>query len=185
MRTQISGKSHEELAETSSFEHIYQQYQQAIRSYLVQRTGNRELAEDLTQETFVKAWQVQSTLQAPKQIKAWLYRAAKYRSIDEYRQATGNGRVTVRPLQEIEEELSDKTALSNLEECYERQELVRTTLARMNQAARQVLLLALQEGNSYQEISTLLHTTLPSVRMRIYRARKIFRVLYREEEGIL
>ncbi len=188
MTTQISDqkdalrKTQETILENSSFEQIYQQYQQVLRSYLARSTGNRELAEDLTQETFVKAWQVQETMAAPKQVKAWLYRVAKHRSINEYRRATGNGRVTVSSLQEVEEDLKDNTALSNLEECYQTQELVRKTLAHMNQAARQILLLALQEGNSYREISKLLHMTLPSVRMRIYRARKIFQVLYREEE---
>jgi RNA polymerase sigma-70 factor, ECF subfamily len=188
MTTQISDqkdalrKTQETILGTSSFEQIYQQYRQVLGSYLARCTGNHELAEDLTQETFVKAWQVQETQQAPKHVKAWLYRVARHRSINEYRRATRNGRVTVSSLQEVEEDLKDNTALSNLEECYETQELVRTTLARMNQAARQILLLALQEGNSYREISKLLNMTLPSVRMRIYRARKIFQALYREEE---
>lgn len=184
MRTRTGKQTQEELLEISSFEHIYQHHYQALRSYLVRRTGDRELAEDLTQETFIKAWQAQTTQHPPKYIKAWLYSTAKYQSIDGYRHATGNGRVTVRSLQEIEEDLKDNTALSHLEECYQRQELVRMTLARMNQAARQILLLALQEEKSYQEISTLLNLTLPAVRMRIYRARKIFRVFYREEEEL-
>lgn len=170
----------EALEEAPSFEQMYQRYQPILGSYLVRSTGNPELAEDLTQETFVKAWQVQSTVQAPKHVKAWLYRVAQHRNIDEYRRTTRNGRVKVRSLQEVEEDLKDTAALSNLEESYETQELVRATLARMNPQARQILLLALQEGKSYQEISELLDLTLPAVRMRIYRARRSFRVLYRE-----
>jgi len=81
MTTQISDQKHilRELQniqasskDAASFEHIYRYYQPVLGSYLARSTGNRELAEDLTQETFVKAWQVWSTTQQPKHLKAWL-----------------------------------------------------------------------------------------------------------------
>ena len=83
-------------------------------------------------------------------------------------------------LQELQEDLKDETALGNQKQCYGRQELVRATLACMSPQARQILLLALPDGNSYQEISELLDLTLPAVRMRLYRACQRFQLLYRE-----
>jgi RNA polymerase sigma-70 factor (ECF subfamily) len=81
--------------DVASFEHMYRHYQPMLASYLAQSTGNRELAEDLTQETFIKAWQVWSTGEKPKQIKAWLYSVAKHSTLAEYHQYTRNGQVTV------------------------------------------------------------------------------------------
>ncbi len=189
MTTQISDQKHPSreaqnmqalFKDAASFEHIYRHYQPVLQSYLARSTGNRELAEDLTQETFIKAWQVWSTVQEPKQIKAWLYCVAKHFSIAEHRRYTRKGRMAVRSLQELQEDLKDETALSNQEQCYGTQELVRATLARMSPQARQILLLALHDGNSYQEISQLLDLTIPAVRMRLYHARQRFQMVYRE-----
>lgn len=124
--------------DTASFEHIYQYYQPVLQSYLARSTGNRELAEDLTQEIFVKAWQVWSTTQQPKHLKGWLYCVAKYDTIAQYRRRTRNGRVTVHSLQELQEDVKDEMALGNQEQCYGTQELVRATLARMSPQARQI-----------------------------------------------
>ena len=110
--TQASSK------DAASFEHIYRHYQPVLGSYLARSTGNRELAKDLTQEIFVKAWQVWSTAQQPKHLKGWLYRVAKNASIEEYRRGTHNGRVTMHSLQELQEDLKDETALSNQEQDY-------------------------------------------------------------------
>ncbi len=165
---------------TLSFEQTYRAYQPVLGSYLLQSTESRELAEDLLQDTFLKAWQVWSTVRELQHLKAWLYRVAKNRNIDDYRKRTLSGRITVRSLQDVQEDLSNETALSSQEESYPTQELVRATLARMKPQARQILLMALYEEKSYQEISKLLNLSLPAVRMRVHRARESFRTLFRE-----
>src|SRR3989344_5246570 len=66
----------------------YQQYADAIYRHCYFRVYNKDLAEDLTQETFIKTWKYLSEGKEVKNIKAFLYRVAVNLIIDHSRKKT-------------------------------------------------------------------------------------------------
>src|SRR3989344_3722139 len=70
------------------FKNAYQQYVDAIYRHCYFRVYNKDLAEDLTQETFIKTWKYIAEGKEIKNIKAFLYRVAVNLIIDNSRKKT-------------------------------------------------------------------------------------------------
>lgn len=68
-----------------NFDHIYRAYFQDVFYYLCSLSGNHDLAEELTQETFVKALRSLDHFDGRKDIRAWLFTIAKNAYIDSCR----------------------------------------------------------------------------------------------------
>jgi RNA polymerase sigma-70 factor (ECF subfamily) len=66
-------------------EELYAAHHASIHAYLARMVGDDELAADLTQETFVKAYRAFDTLEDPALARAWLYRIAGRTALDELR----------------------------------------------------------------------------------------------------
>lgn len=66
-------------------EELYAAYHAGIHGYLARMVGDDELAADLAQETFVKAYRAFDTLHDPALARAWLYRIAGRTALDELR----------------------------------------------------------------------------------------------------
>lgn len=66
-------------------EELYAAHHAEIHSYLARMVGDDELAADLTQETYVKAYRAFDTLQDTTLARAWLYRIAGRTALDELR----------------------------------------------------------------------------------------------------
>jgi RNA polymerase sigma-70 factor (ECF subfamily) len=163
-----------------SFDQVYHLYYKPVFGYIMQLTQNNwDLAEEITQETFLRAWQSWNTVNRPWQIKAWLYRTASHVFIDAYRRDKRKGRLNAIPLQVVADELLSDGYQDDPQEHYDTRETICQALALLPFLERRVLILA-QEEYTYQEISEMLHITLPTVRMRLHRARQDFRCYYCE-----
>ena len=69
----------------AQIEQLYAAHHQEIYTYLTRMLRNEELAADLTQETFVKAFRAFDTLSDPARARAWLYQIAGRTALDELR----------------------------------------------------------------------------------------------------
>ena len=71
----------------SAFEQILRRYQRPILSLLVRLTGDPALAEDLAQETFVKAFRNLAAFDSKRRLSSWLFRIAHNTGIDALRKS--------------------------------------------------------------------------------------------------
>lgn len=77
-----------QTGDPDAFATIYEQHVRQVRGYLYNRLGNRELAEDLTSETFLRAFRnIGAFTWQDKQILAWLYTIARNLTVDHYKAA--------------------------------------------------------------------------------------------------
>src|SRR5262245_61677044 len=74
---------------TGEFRELYDAHRVAVHAYFVGRTGDRCLAADLMQETFLRAWRRLPSLSglADDEKRAWLFTVARNLTIDERRRA--------------------------------------------------------------------------------------------------
>src|SRR5205085_4707880 len=68
--------------DTAAFEAIYQRYERRIYSFIYRMMGNAEDANDLTQDTFVKAYMALPRAQSEMNLSAWLHRIASNTCLD-------------------------------------------------------------------------------------------------------
>ena len=138
--------------------------------YLVRDAGE---AEDLAQETFLRAHRQRDTLRDPAALENWLYQIATHLSIDRMRQ---RAKAAERRLHEPIEELpiADQARPSPLTviQQEEMSACVQRYVAGLSDQHKAVLLLHDADGLSADEIARLLQLPLTTVKMRLHRARR-------------
>ena len=147
-----------------------------VQRHILAMIGDQVEAEELTQDTYVRALERSAQLRSPQAALAWLYRIATTVTLDRLRQR--------RPLAATfdEEEMASVAARqrppSLLESALERSEMsdcVQRYLAALPDDYRIAILLHDAHGLSNPEIAALLGCSLATAKIRVHRARKRLR----------
>ncbi|WP_204417797.1 RNA polymerase sigma factor [Bacillus tianshenii] len=156
---------------------IYENHKQAIYSYLYRSTLNRHIAEDLTQETFFRAFKSLSTYRGDASMKTWLFKIARNTYIN------FNGKKQTQ-LEVQSETLDERAAVRH--DPYKHAEdkmLIQMILLKLPENYRTYILLRDGNGQTYEEIAEITNESIAQVKVGIYRARKKFREIYKREVG--
>jgi RNA polymerase sigma-70 factor, ECF subfamily len=157
-----------------TIESLYETHQGALLGHLTRLVGERALAEDLCQETFLKALRHWDQRDQIDNITAWLYRIATNTAYDYLRRKR---RIAFAPLERAAPALHD---VDTMEARVDAQEPVRRVLAQLSPEARRLLVLCVHAGHSTQEVAAVLDCSDAAVRLRLFRARARFRKIYGE-----
>jgi RNA polymerase sigma-70 factor (ECF subfamily) len=156
-------------------EQLFELYHDEIYCYLWRLSHDDALAQDLTQETFLKAMHGLGRLVADSNYRAWLYRIATNTQRDYWRY---QGR---RPISDLDLELI--AAGSSLEHDVEQRDLLRLVAAAVEglpAKQRAALILSRYQGLGYAEIALALDTSEEAARANVYQAMKKLREQFAE-----
>jgi len=178
-----------------SSEAVFERYRPRIFRHIWSLVRNRGDAEDLTQETFLRAHRQLESLKEPAALGVWLYQIATHACYDFLRRASRR-----RPVEDPAGEAADAAERLPAEGPSVDQLIARAEmracgeefLDRLPHTYRTVLLLHDLQGLSSVEIARLLRCTPGAVKIRLHRARSRFRAaleagcdFYRNERGAL
>jgi RNA polymerase sigma-70 factor (ECF subfamily) len=149
---------------------IYEHFSAQIHRYVFRLVGNQELADDITQETFLKAFQSIRKISQDANVSAWLYRIASNACFDVLRRRK---LITWMPMLE-ENDKSDEFTTDDFTPQVIESQIVRRTLAQMPPALAVCLVLRSVEGFSCEEIAEILKIPKGTVFSRLARAREAF-----------
>ncbi|MDP8958680.1 MAG: sigma-70 family RNA polymerase sigma factor [Actinomycetota bacterium] len=169
------------MAEQKHFERDAMEYAPQLYSAALRMARNPADAEDLVQETYLKAYRAYGTFKAGTNLKAWLYRILTNSYINRYRQA--QRRPAEVDLGEVEDlylyrRLSDESAggsAQSAEEAVLEQFVdseVKDAVESLPDHFRLPVLLADVEGFSYKEIAEIMDIPIGTVMSRLHRGRK-------------
>jgi RNA polymerase sigma-70 factor (ECF subfamily) len=150
-----------------AFTLIVRTYEQPVFNYVLRLVGDRTLAEDLTQEVFLRVFQGLPRFSLRCRFTTWLFQVTKNRVLDELRANERRPRLTVM--------LDDVPHLEVLDapvEQVEAMDAVWRAVESLNVDLKMALLLRDVVGLSYTEIADSLEITLATVKWRIYKARE-------------
>ena len=154
---------------------VYEKYHRELYLYIYSLSRNHHIAEDLTQETFLKA-----LLSLPEEhgnIRAWLYMVARNLFFNYREKASRN----VSLEEEMKRSDEEKDLLANMIE-NERKLQLYQALKKLDMKKRENLLLQYFGDLSQKEIAAVLHITPENVRVLAYRAKKELKK-YMEQQG--
>ncbi len=146
---------------------IVRAYQIPVYNYVLRMVGDRSLAEDLTQEVFLRVFQGLSRFNSRSKFTTWLFQVTKNRVLDELRATERRPRAVV--------DLDDIAPLEVVDAPFERLEAIDAVwraVERLNVDLKMALLLRDIVGLSYGEIAEALEVTLATVKWRIWKARE-------------
>jgi RNA polymerase sigma-70 factor, ECF subfamily len=164
--------------DTRAFEVLVAQYKQRVFAVAYRLMGNRQDAEDQTQEVFIKIFHRIKDLEDPRTLTSWIYRITTNTCLDALRKQ--KRRPPASPLvpddPDEEPNVADSRMASPEAEMLNRelQHCLEGALARLDPPARTVLVLRDVEERPYQEIAQTLGIGLSAVKMRIHRTRLLF-----------
>jgi RNA polymerase sigma-70 factor (ECF subfamily) len=160
------------------------EYIDSLYRYALVLTRNRTQAEDLVQETYVRAVEAYGRLRENSNVKGWLFAILRNLWLNELRKLrTGPQLVEVDGDNQVSDGLQG--GMPDAQEILESQEnatRVRAAISKLPSEFREVLILREFEELSYQEIATVLNCPAGTVMSRLGRARAKLRVLLTEED---
>ena len=164
------------------FEELTLPHLKSLYGLAVRLTGNGTAAEDLVQETYLKALQAFPTLRNPERVRSWLFQILSRLATDQQR--TGDREVLTGDLTELDHFslyhlIADEDPFPYSDHLHEdflaqfQDEEVRRALTTLPEEYRVPLVLMYAEGLSYRELATTLRCPLGTVMSRLHRGRKI------------
>ena len=150
-----------------AFNLIVRAYETPVYNYVMRLVGDRSLAEDLTQEVFIRVFQGLPKFSLRSKFTTWLFQVTKNRVLDELRASERRPRALVAiddapPLEVVDAPLEQLETIDALW----------TAVDELNTDLKMALLLRDVVGLSYNEIADALDTTLATVKWRIFKARE-------------
>jgi RNA polymerase sigma-70 factor (ECF subfamily) len=150
-----------------AFTLIVRTYEAPVFNYVLRMVGDRTLAEDLTQDVFLRVYQGLRGYSLRSRFTTWLFQVAKNRVVDELRQAERRPRSLLA--------IEDAPQLEIVDAPIERSEAIELlwrAVENLSPDLKEALLLRDIVGLSYNEIADALDVTLATVKWRIFKARE-------------
>lgn len=156
--------------DADSYGILYDRYVERIYRFIYFKVQNREDAEDVTSEVFLKAWQyiIQKSPSEIESVSGLLFSIARNAVIDLYRQRAKKPLVSIEVVSEVIAEQKDVESIEYKEDVAHMVELIK----KLKQDYQEVLLLKYVEDLKISEIAKVLGKSSVNVRVILHRAMK-------------
>jgi RNA polymerase sigma-70 factor (ECF subfamily) len=151
-----------------AFVALYDRYKGGIYAYCAKMLLDREAAQDLLQDTFARAYEHRERLLNTTSFKAWLFTIARHQCLNVLRRAGREVRFAPDAPEPPSTGVTPFGALLRSEQT----DLVTRALASLSPEYREVVVLREYQNLSYDEIAAVTRTTVPSVKSRLFKARR-------------
>ncbi len=167
-----------------AFRLIVELNQSKVYHLLLGMVRSEDLAQELTQETFVKAWKGLAAFRGESTVWTWLYRIAYHTALDHLRKSKRQGDLVF--LEETGGEITGEQDNEPLAAVIkrDREEDLHEALARLSLPQRAVLILYYFQGLSYQEIAALTRRPLGTIRAELHRGKEKLRKMITKKWGL-
>ena len=164
-----------------AFDVLVERYQTRLLNFVYRTVGDRERAEDLVQEVFIRVHRHLARFDQSKKFSTWIYTIASNLAKNELRNRARNPLVYFQTMtsgwEDEDRPLEFEDTAARPDDAFDRRhlrELVDAGVRRLPAHHRQVFVLRELEGRSYEEIAELTNCNLGTVKSRLNRARAAF-----------
>ena len=162
----------------AAYDELVRRYQERIYATIYHMTSNHEDANDLAQESFIKAFQALKTFKGGSSFYTWLYRIAVNKTINFLKQRKNRTHLSLNDLDFNAEHdpdlvalISDKTPRREAG-LTELQEKLNAAMLKLSEPHRLVVVLHDVQGLSHDEIAKIMDCNIGTVRSRLFYARQ-------------
>jgi len=166
-----------------AFEVILSRYQRPIFSFVHHFFQDPSLCEDLTQETFLRAYRFIRSFRTGEKLSTWLFSIAKNLCIDELRRVQKRRTVpldAVDPEDLVAEGGAGENPLGAAIKVQEG-EILRRSIARLPEKYRACIILFYFNSLSYEEVASVMKISLSNTKIILFRGKKMLSEIYLQE----
>jgi RNA polymerase sigma factor (sigma-70 family) len=159
---------------------LFERYNKRIYNFLARMTMDRALAEDLTQNVFLRIIKYRSSYREGHRFQSWIYQVARNIFSDHY-QAHKNKFSDFIDVEKVSDHMPDSGESQALEE---QEKLLVRSMALLNEEQRELLVLTRFQHMKYEEVAVIMNTTVANIKVKVHRAIAKLREHYFELEKI-
>ena len=165
--------------DTSGAGELFERYAPSLLRFTARLLSDRNTAEEVTQEVFVKVISRANQYDGRAEVSSWLFAIAANACRDRRRR---DRRATVVPLDAVAEPAYKGEGIESMLGDRQRREAVRRALSALSEEQREALILARYHGLAYAEIADVLGISVGAVKTRIFRAVEALKIRFSEGE---
>jgi RNA polymerase sigma-70 factor (ECF subfamily) len=162
----------------AAYDELMERYQERIYSTIYHMTSNHEDANDLAQETFIKAYRALKSFKGDSSFFTWLYRIAVNKTINFLKQRRNRSHLSLNDLDVNAEHdpdllslISERTPRREIN-LAELQERLNAAMQKLSEEHRMVVTLHDVQGLRHEQISKIMRCNVGTVRSRLFYARQ-------------
>jgi RNA polymerase sigma factor (sigma-70 family) len=159
---------------------LFERYHKRIFNFLARMTMDRALAEDLTQNVFLRIIKYRTSYREGNKFQSWIYQVARNVFSDHY-QAHKNRFSDFVDVEKISDHMADH---EENEAQDEKEKLLHQSMAKLNEEQRELLVLTRFQQMKYEEVAAIMDTTVANIKVKVHRAILKLREYYFEMEKI-
>ena len=147
-------------------EMVFRAHQREIYVYFLRTLGDTAVAEDLAQDTFLRAWSAAVRFRGESSVRTWLFSIARRVLVDHFRKR--------RPTETLDDDaVAPEAGFTSVD--------IEAVLSSLPPAHREAIVLSDVLGLSPTEAAEVVGVTPNALRVRLHRARTAFRQAYRDD----
>lgn len=159
---------------------LFERYNKRIFNFLARMTSDRDLAEDLAQNVFLRIIKYRASYREGARFQSWIYQIARNVFSDHY-QTVKNRYSAFVDVEKIRDHMRDPEETEMQDE---KEALLRDSMARLTEEQRELLVLTRFQHMKYEEVADLMGTTVANIKVKVHRAIIRLREYYFELEKI-
>jgi RNA polymerase sigma factor (sigma-70 family) len=159
---------------------LFDRYNKRIFNFLARLTMDRMLAEDLTQNVFLRIIKYRNSYKEGARFQSWIYQVARNVFSDHY-QSVKNKFSDFVDVEKVSDYMPDHDEEAELDE---KEKLLKRSMALLNEEQRELLVLTRFQHMKYEEVAVIMDTTVANIKVKVHRAIAKLREHYFELEKI-
>jgi RNA polymerase sigma factor (sigma-70 family) len=159
---------------------LFDRYHKRLFNFLARMCMDRDLAEDLTQNVFLRLIKYRTSYREGARFQSWIYQVARNVFSDHY-QTVKNKKADFVDVEKMGDWMADQNESAEMDE---QEKLLHRSLALLNEEQRELLVLTRFQHMKYEEVAVLMDTTVANIKVKVHRAIGRLREHYFELEKI-
>ena len=157
---------------------LFERYNKRIFNFLARMTMDRMLAEDLSQNVFLRMIKYRQSYREGARFQSWIYQIARNVFADHYHGEKNKYNNFV-DVEKIRDHIVDN---DDMEAQSEKERILQRSMARLTDEQRELLVLTRYQQMKYEEVAQVMDTTVANIKVKVHRALIRLREYYFEME---
>lgn len=159
---------------------LFERYQKPIYNFLARMTMDRALAEDLTQNVFLRIIKYRGSYREGLRFQSWIYQVARNIFSDHYQKQKNRFSDFV-DVEKISEHIPDSDDSKSADE---QEQLLSRSMEMLSEEQRELLVLTRFQHMKYEDVAIIMNTTVANIKVKVHRAIAKLREHYFQLEKI-
>jgi len=160
---------------------LYERYKRPLLGFFVGMVRDKELGEDLVQNTFMRILKYKHLFRGDGDFRTWMFHIARNVKNDHFRK----NKITHEKVEKWEDKIKDEGNLMQEWQNDDEQRMLAIAMDKLPEDKREILLLSKYQEKKYKEIGEILGCSEGAVKVKVFRALQELKIMYQQVEKLM